>query len=166
MLAGPSRGTRDQVWSGYLRRCVEGDQAALAGLYDESSRFVYGMALRILRDTADAEEITIDVFSQVWRSASAFTLQRGSVLTWLVTLTRSRAIDRLRTQSAKARRKKNPSIPSSPFGTMPPTRSSQWRSSKIARGYSRRSINSFQSSGNCLSLPTSADLVIANWPPG
>ena len=100
-----TRGARDQAWAAYLRRCAEGDQAGLAALYDESSRYVYGLALRILRDTADAEEITIDVYAQVWRSAGAFAAQRGSVMSWLVTLTRSRSIDRLRTQSAKLRRK-------------------------------------------------------------
>jgi RNA polymerase sigma-70 factor, ECF subfamily len=105
MTATASRGGRDQIWLGYLRRCAEGDTTALSNLYDESSRYVYGMALRILHDTADAEEVTIDVFSQVWRSAGSFAAQRGSVLSWLVTLTRSRAIDRLRTQTAKVRRK-------------------------------------------------------------
>jgi RNA polymerase sigma-70 factor (ECF subfamily) len=77
----------------------------LSSLYDESSRYVYGMALRILRDAADAEEITLDVYSQVWNSAATFSQQRGSVLSWLVTLARSRAIDRLRTRSAQARRR-------------------------------------------------------------
>lgn len=61
--AAPGRGARDQVWASYVRRCAEGDQQAISALYDESSRYVYGLALRILHDTA------IDVFSQVWRSA-------------------------------------------------------------------------------------------------
>ncbi len=97
--------TRDRNWSLYVRRCADGDQAGLSALYDESSRYVYGLALRILHDSADAEEITIDVYSQVWRSAASFAAQRGSVMSWLVMLTRSRAIDRLRTQAGKARRK-------------------------------------------------------------
>lgn len=104
MQAVPSRGARDQSWSFYLRRCAEGDQSALAHLYDESSRYVYGLALRILRDPADAEEITLDVFSQVWNSASTFSHQRGSVFSWLITLARSRSIDRLRTKTSQARR--------------------------------------------------------------
>jgi RNA polymerase sigma-70 factor (ECF subfamily) len=102
-----NRRVRDQAWADCLRRCAEGDQSGLSALYDESSRYVYGLALRILRDTADAEEITIDVYAQVWRSAAAFVAQRGSVMSWLVTLTRSRAIDRLRTQAAKGRRKED-----------------------------------------------------------
>jgi RNA polymerase sigma-70 factor, ECF subfamily len=112
MHAAPGRGARDLVWSGYLRRCAEGDQSALAHLYEESSRYVYGMALRILRDAADAEEITVDVFSQVWRSAATFSQQRGSALNWLITLARSRSIDRLRTQSAQVRRREEPLEPS------------------------------------------------------
>ena len=103
--AAPGRVGRDQVWASYVRRCAEGDQQAISALYDESSRYVYGLALRILHDTADAEEITIDVFSQVWRSAGTFAAQRGSVLSWIVMLVRSRSIDRLRSSSARIRRK-------------------------------------------------------------
>jgi len=102
-----AKNTRDQLWAGLVRRCAGGEQAALSSLYDETSRYVYGLALRILRDEADAEEVTIDVYSQVWRSAAAFAAQRGSVLSWLVTIARSRAIDRLRTQGAKLRRKED-----------------------------------------------------------
>ena len=108
MTAVSSRGTRDQVWASYVHRCAEGDQQAIASLYDESSRYVYGLAVRILRDAADAEEVTIDVFSQVWRSAGTFATQRGSVLSWLVMLVRSRSIDRLRTQSSRVRHKEEP----------------------------------------------------------
>ena len=104
---GQPKSPREIAWNAYLRRCADGDQSGLASLYDESSRYVYGLALRILRDAADAEEVTVDVFSQVWRSAASFTAQRGSVMSWLVTLTRSRSIDRLRTQTAKLRRKED-----------------------------------------------------------
>ena len=60
---------------------------------------MYGLALRILGDVADAEEITLDVFTQVWKSASKFDPGRGSALAWLVMLTRSRSIDRLRSRA-------------------------------------------------------------------
>jgi RNA polymerase sigma-70 factor (ECF subfamily) len=104
MTAALSRRDRDQAWMEYIRRCAAGDQSALSALYDESSHYVYGMALRILRDAADAEEITIDVYSQAWKSAGSFSPDRGTVLSWLVTLTRSRAIDRSRTRAARSRR--------------------------------------------------------------
>src|SRR5258707_5499931 len=88
------RSAREAVWHGYVRRCAEGDQKALGSLYDESSQQVYGVVLSVLRDTADAEEVTLDVYSQVWRSAAVYSTQRGSVIAWLLTLARSRAIDR------------------------------------------------------------------------
>jgi RNA polymerase sigma-70 factor (ECF subfamily) len=73
-------------------------------LYDESSHLVYGIALRVLGNEADAEEITLDVYSQVWKSAGTFNDQRGSVSAWLSTLARSRAIDRFRARMRAAGR--------------------------------------------------------------
>ena len=86
-----------------VHRIAAGDQGALAALYDGSSRLVYAVALRILIEPADAEEVTLDVFTQVWRSASTFDPSRGSVNAWLVALARSRAIDRFRSATARAR---------------------------------------------------------------
>jgi RNA polymerase sigma-70 factor (ECF subfamily) len=62
------------------------------------------MALRILENPADAEEVTLDIYTQVWRSASNFDERRGSVIAWLVTMARSRAIDRLRSGASRGRR--------------------------------------------------------------
>lgn len=101
---GSSPGTAREIiseqsaWSHYLRRIAEGDQSALAALYDESSRLVYATALRILQGPDDAEEVTMDVYMQVWRGAKDYRDQRGSVAAWLVMLARSRAIDRLRSR--------------------------------------------------------------------
>jgi len=102
-LAG-GRSAREAAWHAYVRRCAEGDQSALGTLYDESSQHVYGVALSVLRDTADAEEVTLDVYSQVWRSAAVYSSQRGSVVGWLLTLARSRAIDRLRSRATRQKR--------------------------------------------------------------
>ena len=99
-----TRSAREAAWHGYVRRCAEGDQSALGSLYDESSKHVYGVALSVLRDTADAEEVTLDVYSQVWRSSAVYSSQRGSVVAWLLTLARSRAIDRLRSRSTRLKR--------------------------------------------------------------
>ena len=88
----------------YVRRIANGDQSALAGLYDATNRLVYGMALRILANPADAEEVTLDIYTQIWRSASTFDEQRGSVVAWLMTMARSRAIDRLRSAAKRTRR--------------------------------------------------------------
>jgi RNA polymerase sigma-70 factor (ECF subfamily) len=73
-----------------------GDQAALGTLYDSTSRVIFGLALRILNDRATAEEVMLDVYTQVWRQAASYDLQRGSPMAWLMTIARSRAIDRLR----------------------------------------------------------------------
>ena len=99
-----TRSAREAAWHGHVRRCAEGDQSALGTLYDESSQHVYGVALSVLRDTADAEEVTLDVYSQVWRSAAVYSSQRGSVVAWLLTLARSRAIDRLRSRATRQKR--------------------------------------------------------------
>jgi RNA polymerase sigma-70 factor (ECF subfamily) len=80
-----------------------GDAGALASLYDESCSLVYGIALRVLRNEADAEEITSDVYSQVWRCASTFDISRGSVNAWLTTVARTRSIDRLRSRARASR---------------------------------------------------------------
>lgn len=86
-----------------LEKCATRDQSALAALYDQSNRLVYTMALRILRDTADAEEVTLDVYMQVWKAAGNYSVERGSVGTWLVMLARTRAIDRLRARESRTR---------------------------------------------------------------
>lgn len=96
--------SRQIAWVSYVNRCATGDQSALAALYDETSRLVYAMALRILHEPADAEEITLDVYMQVWRNARTYTDKRGNVGTWLVMLARSRAIDRLRSRQSRANR--------------------------------------------------------------
>lgn len=72
------------------------DPDALAELYDETSKRLYSLAIGILNDPADAEEVVLDVYQYVWRSAQTFDGRRGTVWSWLTILTRSRAIDRLR----------------------------------------------------------------------
>lgn len=92
---------RDENWSGLVERIAHGDQPALAALYDDTATVVMGLAVRILNDRGAAEEVVGDVYLQVWRQASRFDPARGTALTWLLTLTRSRAIDRLRAASGR-----------------------------------------------------------------
>lgn len=86
-----------------VTRVEQRDADALAGLYDRHSARLMGLALRILGDTGEAEEVLQEVFLHVWRSADSFDRSRGSVLAWLLVATRSRAIDLLRARRPAAR---------------------------------------------------------------
>ena len=79
-----------------MARVVARDPHALRALYDRHSGMVYGLSLRILRQASEAEDLVQDVFLHLWRQASRFDAERGVFLGWLVSLTRNRAIDRLR----------------------------------------------------------------------
>ena len=103
-----------------MERCAAADQAALAELYDQSNRLVYTMVWRILRDTADAEEVTLDVYMQVWKTAAGYSDERGSVGTWLVMLARTRAIDRLRSRDSRTRLE-DPLLPDLEFAAATPS---------------------------------------------
>ena len=105
--AGASRTDLDRTWTGYVKRIAAADQGALAELYDATYRLIYGMALRILGNQADAEEVTLDIYTQVWRNAASFDDRRGSVVAWLTTMARSRAIDRLRSAGSRSRREES-----------------------------------------------------------
>jgi RNA polymerase sigma-70 factor (ECF subfamily) len=86
-----------------LARVAERDERALARLYDGTSAYVHGLALRILGDRHAAEEVTMDVYLQVWRQAVRYDRARGAPIAWLLTLTRSRAIDHRRARRAHQR---------------------------------------------------------------
>jgi RNA polymerase sigma-70 factor, ECF subfamily len=73
-----------------------GDEAAMAQLYDRYSSVVYAVALRVLADTAAAEDVLQEVFMQLWRRPAAFDANRGSLGPWLAVISRNRAIDLLR----------------------------------------------------------------------
>jgi len=77
----------------------QGDQKALSRLYDRYARIVYSLALAIVRDKRDAEEVVQEVFLQIWRRASKYDRDRASVYKWLTWMTRSRAIDKTRTKN-------------------------------------------------------------------
>lgn len=86
-----------------LRRMASGDKDALAELYDSISKPLFATARHILNDSAEAQDVVHDVFISLWENAASFDSRRGAAFSWAVTLTRNRAIDRLRTRSNRAR---------------------------------------------------------------
>lgn len=79
-----------------LERIAQQDQTALSELYDRYARVIYALAFKILESVEEAEEVVLDVFSQVWRTAGRYDAKRGRADAWLFMLTRSRSLDRLR----------------------------------------------------------------------
>jgi RNA polymerase sigma-70 factor (ECF subfamily) len=86
-----------------LKSIAARDEAALAQLYDGYRVILFGLLMRILNNREEAEDVLQEVFLQVWRRAADFDENRGRPFTWLVTLTRSRGIDRLRTLAVRER---------------------------------------------------------------
>lgn len=100
LIPAPRRGRLVEADEGTLaalvERIIDRDERALALLYDATSARVHGLVLRITRRAALAEEVVEDTFWQVWRQAPRFDAARGKVVTWLLAMARSRAIDALR----------------------------------------------------------------------
>jgi RNA polymerase sigma-70 factor (ECF subfamily) len=90
-------------WVALVQSIASGDELALHALYRMSHRFVFTLAMRITANRETAEEVTLDVFHDVWRRASDYDPANGTVLGWIMNQARSRAIDRLRFESRKKR---------------------------------------------------------------
>jgi RNA polymerase sigma-70 factor (ECF subfamily) len=86
-----------------MERIATGQQAALNELYELTVAKLFGLARLILRNSADAEEVVCDTYAQIWDSAQRFDSGRGSVLGWMLTICRSRALDLLRQRRSRAR---------------------------------------------------------------
>ena len=84
---------------------TNGDEQALALLYERKCRLVYSLVYSLVNDISDAEEITQEVFLKVWSKADSFESAKGSVVSWIVTITRRKAIDRLKSKPFKKRSK-------------------------------------------------------------
>lgn len=86
-----------------IARLALGEERALAELYDRHSTVAFSLARAIVRDVADAEEVVADCFAQMWRTAATFDLRRGSLVAWVTTIVRTRALDLIRAQRRRAR---------------------------------------------------------------
>jgi RNA polymerase sigma-70 factor (ECF subfamily) len=93
----------EEDWVRLVRSIAAGDQLALRALYERSHRLVFTLAIRISGVRESAEEITLDVFHDVWRRAAEYDPANGSVVGWIMNQARSRAIDRLRFEQRKKR---------------------------------------------------------------
>jgi RNA polymerase sigma-70 factor, ECF subfamily len=93
----------ETVWVELLRSIAAGDHAAFANLYGRTHRLVFTLIMRIVANRESAEELTLDVFHDVWRRAGEYKEEGGPVLGWIMNQARSRAIDRVRFEQRKKR---------------------------------------------------------------
>lgn len=93
---------RSREHADLLAAMARGDKAALARLYDLLARPLYSLAFRVLNDAGDSQDVVQDVFLQMWHKAATYDTSRGSVFAWAATLTRNRAIDRVRMRKRRA----------------------------------------------------------------
>lgn len=95
-MAGPPAADRSARLAHLLSRVALGDQASFAEFYRQTSAHLYGVALRILKDTAAAEEILQEAYVNVWHHAGAYEVAKSQPLTWLTSIVRNRCLDQLR----------------------------------------------------------------------
>jgi len=89
-----------------LNRVGRGDENAFASLYDRTCAAVFGLARRVVRDPARAEEVSQEAFLQVWQTATRFDSERGSAKTWILTLAHRRAVDAVRREQSSSDRER------------------------------------------------------------
>lgn len=97
---GRGAGSGPDVLTLTLLAVAKGDESAFATLYDLTAPRVYGLVLRVLRSPSQSEEVTQEIYLEVWRQATRFDPDRGSPLSWLMTLAHRRAVDRVRSSQA------------------------------------------------------------------
>ena len=97
-----------------LQEVGRGSDERFARLYDLVSPRVYGLVLRVVRDPAQAEEVTQEVLVEVWRTAARFDPALGSASAWILTLAHRRAVDRVRSAQAATDREQRVSVPEAP----------------------------------------------------
>lgn len=93
-----------------MNRIKDGDEDALVELYDLYNRLLYGLIISILKKREEAEDLLQEVFVLIWEKASEFNEDRGNVYSWIVTLTRNKAIDRIRSKDYKTQQKASQNV--------------------------------------------------------
>ena len=93
----------EEDWAAIVQSIAAGNQQALRALYERTHRLVFTLSVRITNDRETAEELTLDVFHDVWRRASTYDAANGTVVGWIMNQARCRAIDRLRFEQRKKR---------------------------------------------------------------
>jgi len=110
----------EKEWVGLVQSIAGGDQRALQELYKHTYRIVFTLSVRITNNRETAEELTVDVFHDVWRRASGYDPAGGSVVGWIMNQARSRAIDRVRFEQRKKRVNNYTDSPPEPTGPSGP----------------------------------------------
>jgi len=103
LYARPMAVVPERDWVALVQAIAAGNQVALHALYERAHRVVFTLVVRITANRETADEVTLDVFHDVWRRASGYDAANGTVLGWIMNQARSRAIDRLRFESRKKR---------------------------------------------------------------
>jgi RNA polymerase sigma-70 factor (ECF subfamily) len=106
-------------WAGLVRSMAAGDQQALHALFERAHRVVFTLVVRITNNRESAEEVTLDVFHDVWRRAATYDAAGGPVIGWILNQARSRAIDRVRFEQRKKRARphsERPEVPGAASG--------------------------------------------------
>jgi RNA polymerase sigma-70 factor (ECF subfamily) len=101
LSASPAQGPTALPDDALMAAVAAGQDAALAVLYDRYGRLVFSLAVSVLGDTSQAEEVIQDVFIQVWNKAETYNAEQGRVVTWLAAIARHRAIDYLRRRGVR-----------------------------------------------------------------
>lgn len=96
--------TSSAQWSGLCQQVAQGDQQAFATLYTELSPVVYGISVRLIRNSAQASEVVQEVMLEIWNNAHKYSPSTGSIYAWASTIARRRAIDRIRSEEARTQR--------------------------------------------------------------
>jgi RNA polymerase sigma-70 factor (ECF subfamily) len=103
LYAKPAPRMPEEEWAALVGSIAAGDELALHALYERAHRVVFTLIMRLTANRETAEELTIDVFHDIWRHASRYEAENGTVIGWIMNQVRSRAIDRLRFESRKKR---------------------------------------------------------------